>query len=293
MSLIKFMTICDDELLLQNRLLLKKYDISAYPSVYFCEKKPYIDTINTNSELFYKDFKTGKVTSLPTIPADFFEYEFQNAYNSGYFGVFIIFPHNRWTDFKHQAEIAKKRFLRKIEIDEEGFIIKFYDSKTFAGGTVSQTLEFAKLYQNAHFSVKDFYDLIRSEKQDKYTYILSKNENMFDADTGLKGYIIKNNKITRMDISQHSDSVIYDLFAEDFVKHSNGCRYDVSVGYNCDFAGNILGRISKLSGLSPSSAIKYGVPTTRILGNSALCLSFVKKFGLNSTYLYNKNSKKY
>ncbi len=274
MSFLKFMTICDDELLPESRHILKKYDISAYPSVYFCGDTPYIDTINTNSEFFYNDLKSGNVTSLPTVPADIFEYEFQQAYNYGYLGVIVVLPHNKWTNFKHQAEIAKKRFFRKIDIDEQGFKIKLYDSKTFSAGTVSQAVKFASLYQDSHFSAFDFADAIKHKIQTKTTYILAKDENVFDSDKGLKAYIIKNNNISRMNISQYPDSVIFDLFAKDFVDNLKNCKYNASLGYACDFAGNVLGRIEKLSESVPTSTVKYGIPTTQILGNSAVCLNY-------------------
>ncbi len=277
MAFLKFMTICDDEQLPQNRQLLKQFDISAFPSIYFCNNTSYIDTVNSNSEKFYNDLQSGKVTVMPTVPADLFEYEFQQAYDNGYFGLIIVFPHNRWTDFKHQAEIAKKRFFRKTEIDEQGFMIKFYDSKTFAGGTFLQTLELAKLYQNSHLSAFDFYNFIKSQKQNKFTYVLSKDENFFDSDKGLKGYIIKNNNIVRMNISQYSDSVIFDLFAKHFVDNFEKSKYNISFGYDCDFSGNILGRIEKLSGVIPDSISQYGVSATHVLGKSSVCLSFVKQ----------------
>ena len=284
MAFLKFMTICDDDLLPKSRDMLKKYDISAYPSVYFCGKTLFIDTVNTNSEIFYNDLKSGKITVMPSVPADVFEYEFQQAYDNGYFGVIVVLPHNKWTDFKHQAEIAKKRFLRKEIIDDQGFMIKFIDSKTFSGGTLSLVHDLALINKASHLSATDFYNLIKSEKLDKYTYILTRDENIFDSEKGLKWFIIKNNNIRRVDISHYSDSVIFDLFASDFVKNVNNCRYNISVGGNCDFAANVIGRIAKLSCRSSSSIIRYGVPTTHLLGNSALCINFVRNKGMSSLF---------
>ena len=282
MAIIKFMTICDDVISPDNREFLKRCDISVYPSMYFCRNNPFIDTVNTDSETFYNDFKAGKVTVMPTVPADVFEYEFRQAYNLGYLGVIAVFPHNKWTDFKHQAEIAKKRFLRKEKIDELGFVIKFIDSKTFAGGTSALVYNLALFNKDSHLCVDDFYNIIKSEKYDKFTYILSRDENVFDSDKGLKGYIIKNDKVTRMNISHYSESVIFDLFTSSFLKNSKDCKYNISLGYNCDFAGNIIGRIIKSKNESvPERIIKYGVPTTCLLGNAAICINFVKKKGLH------------
>lgn len=90
MAIIKFMTICDDVITPDNREFLKRCDISVYPSMYFCGNNPFIDTVNTDSETFYNDFKAGKVTVMPTVPADVFEYEFRQAYNLGYLGVIAV-----------------------------------------------------------------------------------------------------------------------------------------------------------------------------------------------------------
>ncbi len=284
MSFLKIITLCDDELLPESRAMLKKYDISAYPAIYFCGKTPYIDTINTDAETFYRQFTNGEVTSLPAVHADLLEHELHEIYNNGYFGVIFVTPHNKWYDFKHQAEIAKKRFFRKTEIDEHGFFINFIDTKSFAGGMLAQVRKYAIFNKSSCFAANDFYNLLRSEKYNKFTYILSKDENAFDDDKGLKAYIIKNNKITRMNISHYSDSVIYDLFVGSFIKQSKGCEYNVSLGPECYFAGNVLGRIESLTGVLPSSTIKYGVSTANILGLSAICVSFEKFIGISSKF---------
>lgn len=273
MAFLKFITICDDELLPNSVAVLKKYDITALPSIYFCDNTPYIDTVNSDSEMFFNFQKTDKITSFPTVPADVFEHEINQAYNIGYFGVLIVLPHNKWTDYKHQAEIAKKRFMRKNKIDEQGFQIHFYDSKTFAGGTISLTIDFARRYHDYHLSVDNFLSMLKHNKLDKITYILSKDENIFDSEKGLKGYIIRNNNLFRMNISQYSDSVIFDLFAKEFVNNTKNLKYNVSIGYNCDFGGNVLGRIESMTGLLPAATSKYGISTTQILGNSSICIN--------------------
>ena len=40
--------------------------------------------------------------------------------------------------------------------DEQGFVIKFFDNKTFGGGTIAQTVELAKSYKYSHLPIELF-----------------------------------------------------------------------------------------------------------------------------------------
>ncbi len=279
MSLLKFMTVYDDDYgQILDRKKLYSYDLSAYPTVYFANKRPYYDGINSNSLMYSKFLEKGKINDVkPGIPSGVFEEEFKRAYNNGYIGVVVICPHAKWTDYYRNAEKAAKRFYRTVAVDEMGFRIKIINSKSFAAGTMLLALTMANWYSSFHQPIDTFFSFLDYNIEYNRTYILAKGATIFGATQGYSAYRIVNNSIVRLNIEKYPESIMYDKFAQIICDEMAAMKRDyvVSMGNSCDFAGNIIGRIEQISQKTPRCAIQYGVASTAIMGNNAICVSVV------------------
>ena len=207
MSLIKFMTICDDDLSLVSFDRLKILDISVYPLMYFCDNMPFYDTLNTDVEKFYVHINNGSDITEPSISPNIFEYEFNKAYINGYHGIVVVFPHCKWTSYRKSAETAKKRFLRKISIDEQGFEIKFINSRTFGADVLLQTIQLAELYGHFHYTVAEFLSFVKFLDKKRVSFILSYGKNKLSSKNDYAAYIIRENRLFELDICKYPEFV--------------------------------------------------------------------------------------
>ena len=278
MALIKFITVYDDEyrhILTERRQ--KAFDVNAYPPVVTVDGVPYYDSFNGSAKMYCDAVREGKNVTKPTIPAGVFELELNRAYNEGYYGAVIVCPHSSWTDFKHQATIAVKRFRRKTRIDELGFKIKIFDSKQLGAGVSYLTYFFAENYRNAYHSTTDFFSFMDFFKSNPIVYVLEDGPCEFDSSLGIKGFSLKKNSLNKFDISQYPDSVIYDKFADMVVADARKNSRDliISVGSECKFAGNVIGRIERDLDKVSLCTVQYGVSTASVIGNKALCINLV------------------
>lgn len=278
MAYIKFLTVFDDE----GRHILREkkqkcLDIAAYPSVFSINDRPYYEMITADAKAYVEAVESGENVTAPYIPADVFEQELVRAYNEGFFGAVIVCPHSYWTDYKHQAEIAVKRFKRKVEIDELGFRIKIFDCKQIGAGVAFMTIFFAETFQTYYHSTSDFFAYMDYFKDNPIMYILAQGQTAFGGEDGLNAFIVRKNRCRRLDLSCFPDSVIYDKFAEavckDLYKYSRDMV--VSLGSDCSFGGNVLGRIERDSAKIPLCTVQYGIPTASVVGNKAVCISIV------------------
>lgn len=278
MAFVKFFTVCDDEyrhILTERRQ--KAFDVNAYPSVVTVDGVPYYDSLNGSAKMYCDAIREGKNVTKPTIPAGVFELELNRAYNEGYLGAVIVCPHSSWTDFKHQATIAVKRFKRKTKIDELGFKIKIFDSKQLGAGVSYLTYFFAENYHELYHSTTDFFSFMEYFKSNPIVYVLEDGPCEFDSSSGIKGFSLKKNSLNKFDISHYPDSVIFDKFANmvtaDARKYSRNLVF--SIGSECEFAGNVIGRIERDLEKSSLCTIQYGVSTASVIGNKALCINLV------------------
>lgn len=278
MAFIKFMTVYDDE---GKHIIIKKkqkiLDIAAYPSVFFVDDRPYYEMITADAKAYVAAVESGESVTVPYIPADVFEQELIRAYKEGFYGVIIVCPHSYWTDYKHQAEIAVKRFKRKIDIDDLGFRIKVFDSKQIGAGVAYMTIFFSEMFQTYYHSTDEFFAFMDYFKENPIMYILVQGKTVFGGGDGLNAFVIRKNRFKDLEISCFPDSVIYDKFSEavsnDLFKYSRDMV--VSLGADCSFAGNVLGRIERESKKIPVCTVQYGIPTASVVGNKAICISIV------------------
>lgn len=276
MGLIKFITVFDDEKqMILSEKILKRYNISAYPSVFFCDNKPYFDGLNADSKL-YSELKCLSDVTGPYIPSEIFQREFIKSYHEGYFAVVVVCPHRKWFPYYDEAVAAANRIKRSKKYDFRMFRMSVIDSKSFGAGVMMHTLQMAHDYEVDHNPSGLVIEYgLRNAKKNK-SYIFSQTQNTFCEKSGCaSAFEVSAYHAKPIDIDAVSESLQYDLFSEkmcQLLKKSKG-NYVVSVGYNCDFAGNIIGRIIKKSGIKPVSIMQYSVPTTAVLGSEAICVN--------------------
>lgn len=278
MAFIKFFTVYDDE---YRHILRKKkqkaFTVNAYPSVFFIDGVPFYESLNTSAKMYCDSLKEGKNVTLPTIPADLIEAELKRAYDEGFYGVVIVCPNSLWTDHKHQAELAVKRFFRKTKIDELGFKVKVFDSKQIGAAVSYLTYFFADTHLHLYHSTSEFFSFMEFFKNKPMLYILEEGSCKINSANGLNAFSYKNNRLKNQEISKYPDSVIFDKFAELVVKDAKESSRElvISLGSECTFAGNVIGRIERDLGKSSLCTVQYGVLTASVIGNKAVCISLV------------------
>ena len=278
MGLIKFITVFDDEnQLVLSETVLKRYNISAYPVVYFSDGKAYYDGLNSDSETFFR-LKKIKGVTCPRIPAKVFQSAFLNAYNDGYFKVIVVCPHSKYFPYYKDAVAAATKFRHRKTLDFTTFDISVIDSKTFAAGVHLFTLEIARQYEIYHMHSDALVDYCRSNAIRNKSIILLRGGNIINCrNNELTAFKSFGYKFEELNLSDSHDNVRLDIFADlvcSEIKKGSG-RYSVAVGSDCDFAGYVLGQIEKNSGIVPVCVMKYGIVSTDVLGNSAFCVSLL------------------
>lgn len=279
MGLIKFITVFDDEKqMVFSESILKRYNISAYPSAFSCDNKMYYDGLNTDSSAF-SDMSKHCTVIGPSIPAKVFQQAYIRAYNDGYFAVVVVCPHSKWFPYYDEAVLAANKFKRSKKYDFTTFRICVINSKSFAAGVMMHTLSMSRDHEINHCSSSLVIEYGRKNTEKNDTYILSKSPNAFcDTSNELVAFRSFGYKFTKLDISQSHDFIKFDSFSDIICKQlkKGNVHYAVSIGCNCEFAGNIIGRIEKKSGIKPICVMQYAVPSTKVLGDSSICINLFK-----------------
>lgn len=276
MGLIKFITVFDDEKqLILSETVLKKYNISAYPPVFFSDGKTYYDGLNTNSVDFIHLKKTKGVT-MPRIPSKVFQSAFFNAYTDGYFKVVVVCPHSKWFPYYKDAVIAANRLKNRKTLDFSTFGISVIDSKSFSAGVLLYTLSIARQYEIYHFPSDMFVDYCKNNAVKNKSLILIKSENAFcKLGNDFAAFRSFGYKFEKIPLSDSHDNMKLDIFVDAVcadIRKGSG-RYSVSLGADCDFAGYVLGRIEKQTGIMPVCVMQYGVASAAVFGNSSICVN--------------------
>lgn len=269
MGLAKFVCIYDDEKnMLFSEKTTKLYDVNFIPSCFKSEEKLYIDGINADSEKYNEIFNKEIIEQKPVVPSKVFLEVYERAFNSGYMAVIVLCPHRKWFGYYNEAKTAQRQFSRHKKYSAENFRIYVIDTKTFASGAMIQGIWGAKLYAEKSCSSEYIANLIKAKCNKSRTFILSLKNEIFSA------YMVTGTRVTQLDISDSVDSVKFTKFAETvsrYIKNASGL-YSVSVGFHCDFAGSVLGRIEEKTKILPQAVSQYGIPTTDILGTKAICI---------------------
>lgn len=276
MGLIKFITVFDDEKqLVFSETVLKRYNISAYPTVFFSDDKAYYDGLNSNADEFMH-LKKNQGVAGPQIPSKVFQSAFLRAYNEGYFKVVVVCPHSKWFPYYKNAIAAVNRLKQSKTLDFSTFGISVIDSKSFSSGVLLYTLAIARQYEIYRLPSDIVVDYGKKHAVKNKSLILLKSTEAFgeccDELTAFRSF---GYKFEKLHLSDSHDNVKLDMFADavcaDIKKGSR--RYAVSLGVDCDFAGYVLGRIEKLSGIMPVCVMQYGIASADVFGNSAICIN--------------------
>lgn len=275
MSLMKFITVFDDEKqkMLYNDVL-RRYNISAWPTVYFCNGKPYYDGISTNSTEYMKLRNSNVSLVGPNIPAEVFQQALKFAYEDGFSVAVIVCPHKKWYPYYKEAVNAVKRVRRSTTMEFDNFRMCVIDTKSFAAGAMFFALELARLHLNHHcptgIVLEDFKYIVSK------TIILTKSGEKFGCKNGELSAVRVFGKRLYNDIklSDSNEYVKFDNFANACAKYirNNSGRYAISLGAGCDFSGSIIGRIEKILGYPPVATMQYGIASADVLGLDSICI---------------------
>lgn len=269
MGFIKYIAVFDDEAqMVLSTKVLDRYRISAYPAFFVADGKPYYSSVNAESSDYAEMLKSCTEIGTPDIPVKVFMHAYQAAYDSNYFKVVVMCPHAKLYPYYKAAVTAANRFNRHKNIDFSTFEITVIDSKAVAVGPMLQLLELAHNHDVYGYSSTLAIDVAKRATKNSKVFILSKTGEDFTA------YRIFGNTRTQINLSNSNEYMKYDDFVEAISVYlkKDGKRYAVSFGCNCDFAGNIIGRINEVTDKSPVCSMKYGIASAAVLGDQTVCI---------------------
>ena len=248
------------------------------PAAFFkSQNKCYLDKFNVNTRRFDIMRKNGMEYSVPNIPSDVFQYSLERSRDTGYLAAFIVCPNSKWSPYYKEALHAAKNIKRTAKRHNDVFFsVNVINSKAFVLGTILFTntiaLDFYH-YRNSTSVIKEF---SKRYANSSTTYILTKDNTFLGNASDYKAYRIKDTRVFEVNISNSTDEVKFDYFADVIIKainRANG-RYVVSYGYSCDFICNILGRVERECKHLPIVAAQYGVASAALFGLNTMCFHF-------------------
>ncbi len=277
MGLIKFITVFDDEkqtLLYED--IMRLYNISSWPSAYYFDNKTMIDGINTDSVTYCRHKNEIDSISGPNIPSKVFQEAINIAYQDGFTLALIICPNKKWYPYYYDAVKAVNRVKRSTKMDFTTFNMRVVDTKNFAAGSLYYALQLARLHENHHCPTGIILEDAKGFAS--RTIVLTTSGECFGFRNGeLAAFRVFGKRFyTDINLTQSSDYVKFNKFSECCAKYIRcaNAKYIVSVGAECDFAGNIIGRIEKILGYPPSTVVQYGIASADIFGLKSVCIHF-------------------
>lgn len=251
------------------------FDISAPYTFLKSEGYSYLDNFNISSRDFDKMIKSNNIITEPVVPSQVFQYSYEKIRDWGYLCSFTVCPHGKFLPYYKEAVAASKRIQRTaIRHDDEFFHAHVVNSKAFGVGSLLLANTLARDFYHHRNSTPILLDYSKRYANSSVTLILTKDNTIFGNGDDLRAYKVRNTRFYEIDISKSVESVRLDRFAEyveKSIKKYDG-RYAVSFGCNCDFAGNILGRIEKRTRHIGLVCTQYGIVTARALGTNTLCI---------------------
>lgn len=272
------MTVFDDEYrMVLNYLHCKNFDISSVGTFFTSDGYSYLDNYNVSARDFIEMRRNGECLSVPRIPAKVFQYRFEKLQNFGYLHAFVVCPHAKWTPYYKDALSAAKNVLRNARrIDDEFFHVSVVNSKAFGIGSVLFANTLAKDFYHNRNSTSILADYSKRYAKSSLTVILTKDDTVFGKSNGYSAYKIRDTRLSTVELGDSVDTVKLDVFSDyiaGIIKRHDG-RYAISFGYNCDFGGNIIGRIERLTKHAPLVSAQYGIATAELFGTNTICFHF-------------------
>lgn len=276
MERIKFLTVFDDAFaLVLNENALKLYDISLIPACYSCDNKFYFDAVNSDAESFAGHRRSGLPFEPPQISPEAIVFLLKINNMRAYDTVFILCPNSAWYPYYQNVKAAVDRYVRCKDFPgKDVYTIHVVDTKNFASGVLLDTLRLSMEYMDTRCSSRLLEYRCKNFLKSNRTCILTKSETAFCQKDELCAHLFQGDHIQKLDISESADEVRYDRFSEVICRmlKKNGGKYAVSVGYACEFAGNIIGRIERRMGFSPICTSQYAIPSTAVLGENTMAV---------------------
>ena len=278
MALVKFITVYDDEsLTLINEDTVTLYNISLWPSAYDDDTRTYIDYFHTNSVKYYNHKQSCDAVTEPGLSYKLFQLAIEKAYNDGYSLAMIVCPNRKWYPYYKEAVRAVENFKRRLHKDFTTFRMCVVDTKAFAAGSLYHTLRLARMHVNNHCPTGIIEEDARSFKS-KMLCLTESGEKFGYKNGRLSAFRVFGKRFYNIDVSESVDYVVFENFAKSaakFIRLSGG-KYLVSVGADCTFAANILGRIERIVGVAPIATVQYGVASAGIFGLRSICIHLIE-----------------
>ena len=282
MALVKFITVFDDEYSsLISPEVLKRYEISAYPSIFFCDSKPYFDGVNVCSVDYVGMHNHSETCTDPTIPVKIFKYAIEKAYDKGFNVVIIVCPHGKWYPYYENACRAVKNFKRRKYKDLTTFALHVVDSKSFAAGSLFHLLTMARKHVLDHCASELVVEHGRKSAVKNFSYLISDCKTVFSDKAGeLYAYKLHGYKQVPLNITDYDRFVQYNKFAQTVARKilEKDSKYVISFGPECDFATYVVGLIEELTGKIPVCSMQYSVPSAAVLGDRTLCIHLFNEY---------------
>lgn len=278
MALIKFITIYDDEsLTLITKEMVERYNISLWPAAYDDDTRTYIDYIHTNSVKYFKHKQSCDAVTEPELSYKLFQLALENAYNDGFSLAMIICPNRKWYPYYKEAVRAAENFRRSIKKDFTTFRIRVIDTQAFAAGSLYHTIRLARLHVNDHCPTGIIEEDAKCFKSKMFC--LTESGEKFGFRNGrLSAFRVFGKRFYNVDASESVDFVVFENFAKAVAKfiRLSGKKYIVSVGADCTFAANVLGRIEAIVGSAPIAIVQYGVASAAVFGLRSICIHIIE-----------------
>lgn len=278
MALVKFITVFDDESLsLMNKDVVERYNISLWPAAYDDDTCTYIDFFHTNSVKYFEHKQRCDCITEPGLSYKLFQLALETAYNDGYSLAMIICPNRKWYPYYKDAVRAVENFRRRINKDFTTFRMRVVDTQAFAAGSLYHTIRLARLHVNDHCPSGIIEEDAKCFKS-KMLCLTESGEKFGYKNGRLSAFRVFGKRFYNMDVSESVDFVVFENFAKSaakFIRLSGG-KYLVSVGADCTFAANILGRIERIVGAPPIATVQYSVASAAILGLRSICIHLIE-----------------
>lgn len=270
MARIKFLTFFDCDADNDNIIeAATNRHISFIPTVFRTGDCLFVDILKPNIKRF------DKFRHLTPIECEALDDEkyllrlFKEISLSGYDSLFVMCPDSKLTPHHKTVCNAVQRFKRNKYYSEiNDMNITVIDTEQFGAGLLMQTFMICDAVLNYNYGIEELKAMCRKTAVNSKLYALTRDdENFFNGK--LRAYKVCGGSFEPLNISESIDEVKYDRFTEiigNELKTGKYSGYAVSVGENCDFSMNIIGRLKMITQCGPALTRKYSLISSSVFG---------------------------
>lgn len=276
MGNIKYLTVFDDEYnVILNRTRMSKRKLAYLPAYYRIGEHSHLDGISATGRDFINFLKSDSVIEDFGISSSVFQYVYEQISLRGYKSLFIVLPHTKWYDYSKSAILARKNMYRNAVNNNEKDLMSVYvfNSKGLGIAPILLADKLATMYAECAMPL-DLLNLYAEKyAESSSTYILTRGINVFNNTEDLKAFRITSTRVFPVELHGDDDTKI-ESFAKRVsaeIKKREG-RFAVSYGPDCNFAGDVTGKLHYCHSLHPVVDAQYAAPSLKILGSKSLCI---------------------